>query len=134
MAQSMYSKLVTLTKHLTLTISVKILPRVQQEWCALQQVQLCIANTLANFVTITLHIVVLATPRPACTEFDLRTTNETYQTTQGLYAIFEANAEVCINEIYVAICDLGWDDAEAQLFCDALGLKEPYFRTSDHTR
>ena len=63
-----------------------------------------------------------------CNEFDLRTRNETYQATQGFYRTFEANIEVCLNGTYVAICDLGWEDAEAQLACSTLGYNEPYYR------
>ena len=50
-----------------------------------------------------------------CNEFDLRTRNESYLTTQGFYLTYEANIEVCLNGAYVGICDLGWEDAEAQL-------------------
>ena len=66
----------------------------------------------------------------------MRGLNQTYQTTQGFYTIYEANIEVCIDGTYVAICDLGWDDKEAQLACNLLGFGEPSYRMLDcmHTR
>ena len=42
--------------------------------------------------------------------------------------MYEGNVEICINETYVAICDLGWDDMEAQLVCNHEGYGAPYFR------
>ena len=68
----------------------------------------------------------------SCTEFDLRRRNESILTTNSLYQTYEANLEVCLNGTYVAICDLGWDDADAQLACNALGYNEPYYRMLDH--
>ena len=38
------------------------------------------------------------------------------------------NIIICINGTYVAICDLGWDDVEAQLACNSVGYSEPFFR------
>ena len=62
----------------------------------------------------------------------MRMRNHTNRTTQGFYQIIEANVEICINGTYIAICDLGWDDAEAQLSCNALGFNEPFYRMLGH--
>lgn len=65
---------------------------------------------------------------PSCLEFDLQLVNLTTTYTQGLYLVIEGNIEVCINGTYVAVCDLGWDHAEAQLACNAVGYTEPFYR------
>ena len=67
-----------------------------------------------------------------CSPFDVRARNHTYRITQGLYIIIEANIEVCIDGAYVAVCDLGWDDNDAQLACNALGYNEPFYRMLHH--
>lgn len=70
-----------------------------------------------------------AAPKPSCTEFDLRAQNESSKNTQDIYnQTVEANVEICINGTFVAICDLGWGDKEAQLACNALGYSEPFYR------
>ena len=42
--------------------------------------------------------------------------------------MYEGNVETCINGTYSSICDVGWDDIEAQLICNALGYAEPFYR------
>lgn len=58
----------------------------------------------------------------------MRLNNQTSYTTEGFYQIFEGNVETCLNGTYVSICDVGWDDVEAQLICNALGYAEPFYR------
>ena len=65
-----------------------------------------------------------------CSPFDVRARNQTHRTTQGFYTTIEANIEVCINGAYVAVCDLGWDDNDAQVACNTLGYNEPFYRMS----
>ena len=67
------------------------------------------------------------TPEPACNEFDLRLTN-TFSYTQDVSFVIEGNVEICINGTFVAICDLGWDNVEAQLACNIAGFGAPFFR------
>ena len=67
-----------------------------------------------------------------CVDFDLRARNETYLTSRGVYQVYEANIEVCIDGTYVAVCDLGWDDTDAQLACNALGYSKPFYRMLGH--
>ena len=40
----------------------------------------------------------------------------------------EGNVETCINGTYSSICDVGWDDVDAQLICNVLGFSEPFYR------
>ena len=74
-----------------------------------------------------LDIPVVTTPEPRCNEFDLRLTNTSFSS-EDVYVVVEGNVEICINGTYVAICDLGWDDVEAQLACNVAGYREPLFR------
>ena len=67
------------------------------------------------------------TPEPRCNDFDLRLTNTSF-TTQDVFVVYEGNVEICFNGSYVAICDLGWDNVEAQLACNIVGYGEPLFR------
>ena len=70
-----------------------------------------------------------AAPKPLCTEYDLRARNLSSKTVQDIIdQTVEANVEICINGTFVAICDVGWGDKEAQLACNALGYTEPFYR------
>ena len=71
----------------------------------------------------------VTTPVPVCNDFDLRLAN-TSVSFQDSYLVYAGNVETCINGTYSSICDIGWDDVEAQLICNALGYVEPYFRRS----
>ena len=67
-------------------------------------------------------------PTPSCPQFDLRLSNDTTYTIEGFYQVTEGNVETCINGTYSSICDVGWDDVEAQLICNALDFPEPFYR------
>ena len=66
------------------------------------------------------------TPPSGCTEFDLRLNNASFSSDNVL--VVEGNVEICINGTYVAICDVGWDDVEAQLACNIAGYNAPFYR------
>ena len=70
----------------------------------------------------------IAPPTPSCSDFDLRLANQISSTIEGFYQVVEGNVETCINGTYSSICDVGWDDVEAQLICNALGYPEPFYR------
>ena len=78
----------------------------------------------------------LVSPTPtmmtSCPEFDLRLMNNTSSVVTALgfqvAYMYEGNVEVCINDTYVAICDEGWDDVDAQLACNYVGFGEPFYR------
>ena len=113
---------------LSLLFFAVILPQMQLDLCAL--IPVCPSNQIiSNIILIHLcYFFLYAAPIPPCTEFDFRARNLSSKTAQGFYQIIEANVEICINGTYVAICDLGWDDKEAQLACNALGFSEPFYR------
>ena len=76
------------------------------------------------------NVTITTPPEPSCLEFGLRLTNTSFPSQpQGV----EGNVEICINGTYFAICDLGWDDVEAQLACNVAGVGEPLFRKIGYT-
>ena len=70
---------------------------------------------------------VLPTIEPECTESDLRLTNSTVKVIQES-VVHEGNIEVCFQGTFVAVCDEGWDDFDAQLSCNHLGYASPLYR------
>ena len=86
-----------------------------------------VTNLLHNELLLQADIPVFTTPEPRCNDFDLTLENISFFL-QDSYVVYAGNVETCINGTYFSICDIGWDDVEAQLICNALGLVEPYFR------
>ena len=68
------------------------------------------------------------TSPPTCQLFDLIVTNQTVYTDQDSSTVYQHNVEVCFNGTYQSICDVGWDDEDAQLVCNFVGFAEPFFR------
>ena len=71
---------------------------------------------------------VTATIPPTCQELSLRLVNQRFYFTDGFYAVYEGNVEVCLSGTYIAICDVGWGDEDAQVACNDLGYEEPEYR------
>ena len=69
----------------------------------------------------------VSTPEPRCNDFDLRLSNTSY-TFEGSSFVYGGNAEVCVDGSYFAICDIGWDDRDAQFVCNSVGYGDPFFR------
>ena len=84
-------------------------------------------NLLHNALLLQSDIPVFTTPEPRCNDFDLRLANISYFVQNGSQVV-AGNVETCLSGSYFSICDIGWDDVEAQLICNALGYVEPYFR------
>ena len=74
-----------------------------------------------------LDIPVVTTPAPSCNDFDLRLANMSFVLVDNSSAV-TGNVETCFGGSYFSICDVGWDDVEAQLVCNVLGYAEPLFR------
>ena len=66
-------------------------------------------------------------PESSCQDFELRLTNTSF-TSQDVYLVYEGNVEACIDGTFISICDLGWNDVDAQVACNAMGYGEPYYR------
>ena len=52
----------------------------------------------------------------ACTDGDVRLQNETYDYNNGLNTI-RGRVLFCVNGSYQLICDVGWDNSDAQVVC-----------------
>ena len=72
-------------------------------------------------------------PASECANFDLQLSNTTQSvvvsriTGENEFRV-EGNIEVCIEGLYYAICDEGWDDSDAQVACNTLGYQHGEYR------
>ena len=55
----------------------------------------------------------------ACVENEMRLQNRT-TTYDGNLRIYTGRVEVCINGIYHSICNIGWDNHDAQVVCNQI--------------
>ena len=53
----------------------------------------------------------------ACYEGDVSLQNQTYDYNNGLSTI-RGRVLVCVNGAFQPICDVGWDNADAQVVCN----------------
>ena len=61
------------------------------------------------------------TPAPSCYDGQLRLGNATYRYTSDGNFYYQGRVEVCINGTFGAICDVGWDQLDAQVACRQFG-------------
>ena len=91
---------------------------------------LCVSMQHIQCIIVIIDIPVVTTPEPRCNDFDLRLANISFSSQDGSQLLVSGTVETCNDGSYFSICDVGWDDIEAQLICNALGYVEPYFRMS----
>ena len=53
----------------------------------------------------------------ACYDGQIRLFNSNYTYNNGLQTV-QGHVLVCINGSYLPICDVGWDDSDAQVVCN----------------
>ena len=78
-------------------------------------------------VAIVLYYPELFTPTPAqsCRDGQLRLGDDSVGSAGAFY--HQGRVEVCINNTYGAICDVGWDQLDAQVACRDLGYNSTNF-------
>jgi len=65
----------------------------------------------------------------SCNDGQLRLGNGSYGSTPAGAIYHEGRVEVCINETFGAICDVGWDQLDAQVACRQFGYDSTNFGT-----
>ena len=67
----------------------------------------------------------IPTSSPSCYDGQLRLGNASIWYNSS-YFYYQGRVEVCINETFGAICDVGWDELDAQVACREFGLNGKY--------
>ena len=73
------------------------------------------------------------TPESPCEDFNLRLSNQVFSvevstlTGESLFFV-EGTVEVCIDGVFYAICDKGWDQEDAQVACTVLNYEPSAYR------
>ena len=64
-------------------------------------------------------------PTP-CFDGDIQIADGAYGYDDNYY--YGGRVEVCLDEVYHPVCDLGWDDLEAAVVCNYFGYTRPSYR------
>ena len=63
----------------------------------------------------------------ACPEGSFQLGNFTTDVDENGRIYQQGRVQVCMNGVYGAICDIGWDDLDAQVVCRNLGFDTPQY-------
>lgn len=80
---------------------------------------------------ISLHVVInlnISTVVPRCTTGDYRVRNETFTYDETDIASYSGRIEVCVDGLYIALCDSGFTARAAELACRSQNREPPFFR------
>ena len=65
--------------------------------------------------------------RTACSEGNIRLGNYTSGIDDDGSFYQQGRVEVCMDGVYGAICDIGWDDLDAEVICRSMGYNTPFY-------
>ena len=74
-----------------------------------------------------LHIFTFPADTTPCSEGDIRLAEQTHSTIDDDF-FYGGRVDVCYNDVYHPVCDVGWDDMEAAVICNYYNYGTPSYR------